>query len=245
VPIFKNGPMGDTAIYYEQRGQGFPLLLLSPGGLNATIEFWGFTAFNAPEVLSQWFRVITFDTRNAGRSSGPLDMEDPWGSFAKDHIGLMNHLGIDRFHVLGCCVGTSHALRLMKEVPKRVVASVLEQPVGIDESNRTFYPNVWKTWAEGMMKKHPDMKMETLEAYGRKMWDGEFVLSVERDWMKTCQTPTLVLPGIDQAHPNAVGKEVAKLLPNSEKLEPWKEPAELIPPTIQRIRKFLQTHTPS
>ena len=55
----------------------------------------------------------------------------------------------------------------------------------------------------------------------------------------------LVLPGIDQAHPNAVGKEVAKLLPNSEKLEPWKEPAELIPPTIQRIRKFLQTHTPS
>ena len=245
MPIFKNGPMGDTAIYYEQRGQGFPLLLLSPGGLNATIEFWGFTAFNAPEVLSQWFRVITFDTRNAGRSSGPLDMEDPWGSFAKDHIGLMNHLGIDKFHVLGCCVGTSHALRIMKEVPKRVVASVLEQPVGIDDNNRQTLPNAWVDWAKQMRERRPDLDEKTLEAYGRKMWGGEFVLSVTREWLKTCQTPALVLPGIDAAHPNAIGKEIAALLPGAEKLEPWKEPAERVPPAIDAIVRFLKKHTPA
>jgi len=245
VPIYRNGVTGDTEIYYEQSGQGFPLLLLPPGGLNATIGFWQGTALNAPEIFGRWFHTIAIDTRNAGRSSGPLDMEDPWGSFAKDHIGLMNHLGFERFHVLGCCVGTSHVLRLLQDAPKRISAAVLEQPTGVDDGNRQTLPNVWKPWADQMRQKHPEIPMQTLEAYGRKMWGGDFVLSVTREWLKTCQTPMLVLPGIDALHPNALGKEIAKLAPRAEKLEPWKEPADLVPGAVQRIRKFLQSHTPA
>lgn len=245
MPVYINGVNGDTTIYYEQRGQGFPLLLLPPGGLNASIAFWQRTALNAPEIFGRYFHTISIDTRNAGNSSGPLDLEDPWGSFAKDHIGLMTHLGIERFHVLGCCVGASHALKLMSVAPKRVVAAVLEQPIGIDEGNRQTLPNVWVDWAKQMRVKHPEIPMATLEAYGKKMWGGEFVLSVTREWLKTCQTPMLVLPGIDAPHPNAIGKEIAKLAPKAEKLEPWKEPAELIPSAVQRIRKFLLSHTPS
>lgn len=52
----------------------------------------------------------------------------------------------------------------------------------------------------------------------------------------------LVLPGNDMAHPTGVGLEVARLLPNAELLEQWKEPAEIVPQTVERVRAFLQTH---
>jgi len=244
MPHYINIP-AETSIWYEQRGSGFPLLLLPPGGLNATTAFWQRTAFNAPEVFSRHFHVITIDERNAGNSSGPLDVNDPWAGFAQDHAGLMNHLGFERFHVLGSCVGSSHALRLMQVAPTRVAAAVLVQPVGIDDNNRQTLPNAWVDWAKQMRERRPDLDEKTLEAYGKKMWGGEFVLSVTRDWLKTCQTPALVLPGIDAAHPNAIGKEIAALLPGAEKLEPWKEPAERVPPAIDAIVRFLKKHTPA
>jgi len=83
------------------------------------------------------------------------------------------------------------------------------------------------------------------EAFGRKMWSGDFVLSVTRDFVGSCQTPLLVLPGIDLPHPTAIGREVAALAPKSEILEPWKEPPDLVPQTVARIRRFLRAHTPS
>jgi hypothetical protein len=95
-----------------------------------------------------------------------------------------------------------------------------------------------------MSEKHPEIDSAMLEAYGKKVWGGDFVLSVTREWLKTCQTPMLVLPGVDAGHPNAIGKEIAKLAPKAEKLEPWKEPPELIPSAVQRVRKFLHSHTP-
>ena len=65
VPLFVRG---DVSIYYEQRGSGFPLLLLPPGGMNATISFWGRSAFNPVEIFASDSRVIALDQRNAGSS---------------------------------------------------------------------------------------------------------------------------------------------------------------------------------
>ena len=83
-----------------------------------------------------------------------------------------------------------------------------------------------------------------MEAFGKKIWTGEFVLSVTRDWVKTCRTPLLVLPGIDAPHPNAIGKEIAALAPNATRLEPWKLPADLVPGAVRQIRQFLLDQTP-
>src|SRR5579871_1800769 len=126
---------GEVSIYYETQGSGFPLLLLPPGGMNATIDWWGRSAFNPMEIFSRDYWTITLDQRNAGRSSGPLDVDDPWGSYAEDHLNLVNHLGIDRFHVLGCCIGCSFVLSLLQRAPERVQSAVIEQPIGIDEAN--------------------------------------------------------------------------------------------------------------
>jgi hypothetical protein len=71
----------------------------------------------------------------------------------------------------------------------------------------------------------------------------DFVYSVTRDEVRSIQTPMLVLPGIDRAHPYEVGVEVADLAPNSERIDPWKQP-ELMQKTVAGIREYLQRHTP-
>jgi pimeloyl-ACP methyl ester carboxylesterase len=240
MPLFQKET---TSIYYEIRGKGYPLLLLPPGGMRASIDFWQRTAFNATEIFAEDFRVIAIDERNSGRSSGPLPPGNPWEAYVADHIGLLNHLGIEKCLVLGCCIGVSHALRLMNTAPNRVVAAVLEQPTGIDEANRQLLANMWREWADELLAQRPEIGRAELEDFGRRMWTGEFVLSVSREAIAACKTPLLVLPGIDLFHPSAIGHEIAELASNAELLEPWKEPPELIPATIARIREFLQTHT--
>jgi len=241
MPYFKKD---GTSLYYEIHGRGFPLLLLPPGGMNSTIDFWQQTAFNAVEVFAEDFRVIAIDQRNAGRSSGPIVAGDPWDSYASDHIGLLNHLGVERCHVLGCCIGSSFALKLACTAPNRVAAAVLEQPVGIDEANRQTMPNAWQDWAAALLAERPEIDRASLEDFGRRMWAGDFVLSVSRQAVASCSIPLLVLPGIDLPHPTAIGREVAKLAPNAEMIEPWKEPADLLPGAIARIQSFLHKHTP-
>ena len=99
---------GSVRIYYEEAGSGFPLLLLPGGGLNANIGFFtGNSPFNAIEEFRAEYRCITADLRNApsGQSTGPVEVDRPWESHADDQLGLMDHLGIDKFFVMGFCIG--------------------------------------------------------------------------------------------------------------------------------------------
>ena len=124
---------GPVRIYYEEAGSGFPLLLLPGGGLNSTIAFFtGNSPFNAIEEFKGQYRCITADLRNApsGQSTGPVEVERPWESHADNHLGLMDHLRIDKFMVMGFCIGGPFIGGLLKRAPKRVAAAVLAQPVG-------------------------------------------------------------------------------------------------------------------
>jgi pimeloyl-ACP methyl ester carboxylesterase len=237
---------GDVSIYYEEQGEGFPLLLLSPGGLNSTIGFWSRMPFNPIEAFAGEYRIIAMDQRNAGRSSGPLPVADPWGGYADDQLGLLDHLGIDGFLTIGCCIGCSFILKLIERAPQRVAAGVLEQPIGTDDTNPgVFGARIYSEWGEELAKKRPDITMDAVDEFGPRMFAGDFVFSVSRDFVRTVKNPLLVMPGNDPAHPVGVGLEVAQLLPNSELLEQWKAPAEIVPRTIERIRQFLRAHTPS
>jgi pimeloyl-ACP methyl ester carboxylesterase len=239
---------GDASIYYEEHGSGFPLLVISPGGLNSTIAFWSRLPFNPIEIFSgEGYRVIAMDQRNAGRSRGPVEVDDPWGMYADDQLGLLDHLGVDQALVLGCCIGCSFIFKLLERQPRRFMAGVLEQPIGQDHTNPgAFGERIWKEWAQDLVAKRPDLQWEDLEKFCRTMWPGgdDFVISVPKEFLSTIQTPLLVMPGIDMAHPTGVGLEVARLLPNAELLEKWKDPPEIIPQTIDHVRRFLRAHTP-
>jgi pimeloyl-ACP methyl ester carboxylesterase len=238
---------GDVSIYYEEHGSGFPLLLLSPGGLNSTIDFWSRMPFNPLEVFAGEYRVIAMDQRNAGRRSrGPLPIDDPWGGYASDQLGLMDHLGISGFLTIGCCIGCSFILKLIERAPERVVAGVLLQPIGSDETNPgVFGPRIYTEWGEELTKQRPDVSMDDVRTFGQRMFAGDFVFSIPREFLATIRNPLLVMPGNDPAHPTGVGLEVARRLPNAELVEQWKAPAEIVPRTIERIREFLRAHTPS
>ena len=97
---------GPVRIHYQEFGSGFPLLLIAGGGLNSTIA--GLTnPFNAIEEFKGEYRCIASDLRNAyaGQSTGPLEIDRPWDAYTDDHLGLMDHLRIDKFMVMGFCIG--------------------------------------------------------------------------------------------------------------------------------------------
>src|SRR5215211_7389641 len=125
MPFYEKG---DVRIHYAEAGSGFPLLIIPGGGLNSRIDYFsGSAPFDAMEEFKGEYRCITFDLRNAngGQSSGPLEIERPWDSHTDDQLGLMDHLGIDKFMVLGFCIGGPLIWNLLRRAPDRIVAGVL------------------------------------------------------------------------------------------------------------------------
>src|SRR6202030_4723827 len=96
---------GNIRIRYQEIGSGFPLLVTPGGGLNSRVSSWPTAVFNAMEVFKSDFRCITMDQRNAngGESTGPIPVDDPWGAFADDQLGLVDHLGIPQVFLMGYC----------------------------------------------------------------------------------------------------------------------------------------------
>ena len=241
---------GKTRIYYEEYGSGFPLLLIAGGGLNAKVSFFERAPFNAIEEFKGEYRVIAADLRNAngGKSTGPLEIDRPWDSYTDDHLGLMDHLGIDEFMVMGFCIGGPFIWNILKRASDRVVAAVLAQPSGFrPEIPDLFYNNNIKGWAPGLTAERPDITMEMVDAFLKKMYGSnpDFVFTVTRDFVRNCQVPVLVLPDDVPAHPYAVAVESAKLAPKSEvSIYPWKETPEQVAQAVKHVRTFLRTHAP-
>lgn len=234
----------DSSINYEEVGSGYPLLLIAPGGMNSAMDWWARAAFDPRETYRDEFRLIAMDQRNAGGSTGALNAGDPWGSYLDDQLALMDHLGHRTFHVMGCCIGCSFALGLAARAPDRVTAAVLEQPIGIVEDNRELFLAMGKEWGDRLVETRSDVDAGQVAAFTASMWTGEFVLSVSRDAVRSTTAPLLVLPGIDAFHPGETGREVARLAPNAEIMEPWKDSPELIAQAVERVRSFLARQTP-
>src|SRR5678816_1143850 len=201
---------GAVRIHYDDTGSGFPLLLLPGGGLNATMAFFtGNAPFNAIEEFKGRYRCITADLRNApnGQSTGPVEADRPWESHADDQLGLMDHLGIDKFMVMGFCIGGPFIWSLLKRAPDRITAAVLAQPVGWrPEMRDPKYPGAfWKGWPAQIVAKRPDLGTEMAEQFVIRMFetDADFVFTVSRDFVRSCQNPVLILPDDVPAHPYA------------------------------------------
>src|SRR5215217_4712747 len=246
MPFYQKGAV---RIRYEEAGSGFPLLVIAGGGLNSKIAYFdGKAPFNPVEEFKGEYRVITMDLRNAngGQSSGPLETERPWDAYTDDQLGLMDHLGIDRFMVLGFCIGGPFIWNLLRRAPDRIVAGVLAMPSGSrPEMRDLFYDNNMKGWAPELTKRRPDITMEMAEKFLTRMYrtDPDFVFTVTRDFVRQCRTPVLILPDDIPAHPYAVAMESALLAPKAEvSMFPWKEPKERIPLAVRQIRSFLRAH---
>jgi pimeloyl-ACP methyl ester carboxylesterase len=243
---------GSVRIAYQEAGSGFPLLLIAGGGLNSSIS--GLTSgspFDPIEEFKGEYRCIFADLRNAnsGQSSGPLEIDRPWDAHTDDQLGVMDHLGIEKFMVMGFCIGGPFIWNLLRRVPDRVVAAVLAQPSGSrPEMRDLFYETNMKGWGPELVKRRPDITMEMVDKFLTKMYrtNADFVFTVTRDFVRNCQTPVLILPDDIPAHPYAVAMEAAMLAPKAEvSMFPWKEPKERIPLAVRQIHSFLRAHRPA
>jgi pimeloyl-ACP methyl ester carboxylesterase len=246
MPFYEKGKV---RIHYAEAGSGTPMLVIPGGGLNSTMGFLtGSSPFNPMEEFKGEYRCISSDLRNAngGQSVGPLEPERPWDAYTDDQLGLMDHLGIDKFLVMGFCIGGPFIWNLLKRAPGRIVAAVLAQPSGYRASlPDQFFQNNIKGWAPGLMERRPDITLPQVEAFLSKMYraNADFVFTVSRDFVRNCQTPVLILPDDIPPHPFEVAMESAMLAPKSEvSLYPWKEPKERIPLAVRHIRSFLKAH---
>jgi pimeloyl-ACP methyl ester carboxylesterase len=234
-----------ASIYYEDHGSASQpaLLLLSPGGLNSTIDFWERLPLRPLEAFAGEFRIIAMDQRNAGsRSKGPLQTRNSWEMYARDQLAVLDHLGIDRTLVIGCCIGCSFIFELLQLAPERINAGVLMQPIGEDESNPgLFGPDMWRPWGQNLIDKGASFSAADVDAFGHGLFDPGFVFTATREDLKRFQTPLLLLYGDDKAHPRGISEEVARLLPNVEVIERWRE-ADVVPQVTEQMRRFLQAH---
>jgi pimeloyl-ACP methyl ester carboxylesterase len=243
---------GPVRIRYEESGSGFPLLLIAGGGLNgSTIAgIRGGNPFNTIEAFKGEFRCIYADLRNsAGQSTGPLEIDRAWDSYTDDHLGLMDHLGIDKFMVLGFCIAGPFIWNLIKRAPNRVVAAVPAQPVGFrPELPNALYDSQTTGWAGEVVKRRPDITKEMADRFLNRMFrtNPDFVFTVTRDFVRSCQTPVLVLPDDTAGHSYAAAIESAMLAPKGQlSMYPWKDTPEKIPLAVRHVRSFLLSHRPA
>ena len=166
MPMYEKGAV---RIHFDEVGTGVPLLIIPGGGLNATISYLtGGAPFNPLDEFRTEYRCIAADLRNAngGESSGPLEIDRPWDSYTDDHLGLMDHLGIDKFLVLGFCIGGPFIWNLLRRAPNRIVAAVLAQPSGSrPEMRDLFYDNNIKGWGPALTARRPDITMEMVDRF--------------------------------------------------------------------------------
>jgi pimeloyl-ACP methyl ester carboxylesterase len=229
MPVMK---IGDGEIYYEEFGAGDPVLCFAPGSLTSQIDFWHRSP-RYPDKPAPWFdptvdlksdfRIIAMDQRNSGRSRAPLRPTDDWETYADDHIALLDHLGIERAHVLGACIGATFGLKLCERAPDRIASAVLLQPIGRVPENISYTKTQFEeNWGPALCKVNPDIDPALLSGFGERLFGKDFVHSVTREFVAGCQIQMLIMPGNEVAHPVAVAEELLRLAPRAEYLKYWK-----------------------
>lgn len=239
MPIFARE---DIKLYYEEHGKGFPLLLIAPGGMRSSISFWDKAPWNPIPQLAPSYRVIAMDQRNAGQSIAPIRATDGWQVYTEDQLALLDHLGVERCHVVGMCIGGSYCMGLIQAAPQRVVSAVLFQPIGLLNNRQAFF-DMFDGWVKEQQPTHPEADEKTWEAFKRNMYGGEFLFTVSREFVVRCATPLLVLLGNDLYHPAEISREIVALAPQATLIEHWKEP-EHHAAAQAAVERFLARHTP-
>lgn len=235
---------GAATIHFDVEGDGFPVFLLAPGGVRSANDVWNRMPWN-PRALADTYQVIGMDQRNAGRSTAPVAATDGWHTFTADQLALLDHLEIERCHVVGMCVGGPFIAGLLREAPERFASAVMLQPSGIaaDGSNRAAFEESFDSWVASLSDTHGDVDAATWASLRHNLYGGEFVHTATEADVAAFTTPLLVAMGNDLHHPQAISRRIAELAPDVTFVESWKEGDALVA-LDGIVRDFLARHTP-
>ena len=121
------------ATRYEVLGSGPPLLMYAPGGFNATVETWRtqgvYAKIKLLDHLPNKYTCIVFDRRECGQSGGRVERVT-WAHYVAQGKGLLDHLNIDRAHIMGGCMGCCPVMAFGVAHPQATLSMILFWPVG-------------------------------------------------------------------------------------------------------------------
>jgi pimeloyl-ACP methyl ester carboxylesterase len=208
------------------------------------------------------FHLIGMDQRFANnRSTGTVRKDDGWHTFLADQLALLDHLQIQKCHIVGSCIGPSYAFQLLKTAPERFGRCVMLQPIGL--TRHTTEPDhtwvglnssaTWSwvgDWAKERQKDRPadlvhndDEDPHILKELHDTMFGPprDFVFSITRQEAAKIQHPLLIFMGKDINHPSETSREISRLAPNTELVEVWRDAgSEKLVEADLKIKRFLQ-----
>jgi pimeloyl-ACP methyl ester carboxylesterase len=230
-------PIGDVALWSEQRGEGPDVLLLA--GLSDPVEAWSFQL----DVLSDRYRLTAFDNRGAGRSPMVPDGFTV-ADMADDAAALMRGLGIPHAHVAGFSGGSATAQHLALRHPELVDSLVLVSTWGRWDAYTSAMVDSWYWLAEAAPSERAMLEAFFVWIYTRRAHEDGTVAQIIDDalafqhaqsaegfrrqldaWrvhdtldeLHRIAVPTLVVAGEqDVAIPPRFGAAVAAAIPGAE-----------------------------
>ena len=121
------------ATRYEVMGSGPAILMYAPAGFDATLDKWStqgvYAKIKLLDHLPKKYTCIVFDRRECGQSGGRVERLT-WAHFVAQGVGLLDHLKIERAHIMGGCMGVPCASAFGVIHPERVLSLILYWPVG-------------------------------------------------------------------------------------------------------------------
>ncbi len=230
--------VGGIELYYEVHGQGPAVLMIQ--GLGFSSKFWA----RQISALAPHFQVVVFDNRGAGQSDKP---KEPYtiSLMAQDAVGLLDHLGIVKAHVIGASMGGYIAQVLAVNYPERVDRLVLMCTHFGGPEYLAATAELWKeilnvraltltqiyrhglryALAEEFFDTHPKeveelVKMKVVETPPAYAFQNQFAAASQFDFRRNVgqiKTPTLVLAGTeDRIVPIKFAQQLAEAIPNAK-----------------------------
>ena len=238
-------------LFYEERGQGDPVLLIM--GYAAKAVHWG-EEFR--DLMAAHYRIVSFDNRGTGDSDKPAD---GWtmADMADDGMAVMKAAGMSRAHVIGISMGGMIAQELTLNFPENVKTLTListhtggpeiapPTPDALDvlvnkDLSIPVEKMVEKTWrticAPGFLdvpgRLETCLRMDLDKPTPLEMLAHQAVAIAESDRserLANIKVPTLVVTGLaDPLVPPANSHRLAALIPGS-KLETIAECGHMVP----------------
>jgi pimeloyl-ACP methyl ester carboxylesterase len=245
---------------YEVIGQGPALLMYAPGGFDATADKWRnqsiYARIKLLDHLPQHYTCIVFDRRECGASGGRVERVT-WAHYVAQGKALLTHLGHDRAHVMGGCMGCCPAAAWGVMHPDMVLSLVFVQQNGlvtvvelVANEGKSFgadprggpWASVLKhdaAFAAAYVGQNIDGYKQLVAGMGRMLVDRDTAPGAEPEDLLRCQVPALIVPGNDAAHATSAARYLQECLPKSEY---WDVPVadQTEANTPQRVLEFLR-----
>ena len=252
-------------IRYIEQGVGEPVILTH--GIGATTE-WNWVTPGVFQELAKSYRMIAMDLRGHGKSDRPRGVERYGHEMVLDVVRLMDHLKIDKAHIIGYSMGGAMIPKLLTICPERFLSATMAGSAALFPTilNRIIIWAVARDFDKGSMKlivkafwpkdqpKPTPQQLNQFETDYRGQNDmavlaaamrGNMGFAVTKGEFSAIKAPLLGIAGA--ADPNdKETKKLKELMPamkviTLEKASHWDAFAQ--PNFIESIRTFLQAHS--